>query len=85
MPRLDISALTREKMEAFMTWAQGEEHLNLSLISASDKLSVHNGRISGKMFVTDAQGVPIMFEDKPVKVPFIAPQQNPLPEILEGG
>lgn len=75
------SHMVREQRELFLEWIAGEG-LEAAEIADNGTFSVHNGRISGERFVTDAQGGKIIHDGVVVTMHFHQTQKNPLPEEL---
>lgn len=72
-----------DEREAFLEWIVAEG-LNPAAIYDNGKFSVHNGRISGEVFLMNPTSNELMYlNDEPVTVHFHVPQKNPLPEVLQ--
>jgi hypothetical protein len=72
-----------EKREAFVAWIEGEG-LDPYRVVDDGRFSVHNGRVSGHLFIVDDEGQRVVDRrhNSLLKVPFNLKQKNPLPEGL---
>lgn len=72
--------LSPESREVFLEWLHGEG-LNPAAIYDNRRFSVHNGKVSGEVFLISTLTNELLYRNnEPVTVPFSVPQVNPLPE-----
>lgn len=77
--------LTREKHVMLLAWLESEG-VDPTNVSDNGRFSVHDGRISGFLFLRTPEGrVKVNSRDEPVLVHFTQAQKNPLPEVLNAG
>lgn len=82
MTYITAGNLTREKHDILLAWLE-TEGIDPTEIVDNGRFSVHNGRISGFLFLRTPEGrVKVNSRDEPVLVHFTQAQKNPLPEEL---
>jgi hypothetical protein len=70
--------MTEDQRSQLLQWLESEG-LNAREIVNDGSFSVHNGRVAGKRYLLDEDGVARRFGSGFVKVPFNEVQKNPLP------